>query len=133
MLPHELIRNEISYRTSRSSGSGGQHVNKVETKVEAIFNVVESQVLTEDQKQVLTVKLQRKLNQSGELVVSSSESRSQARNKEFATERLLSVLEAGLKKPVKRKPSSIPKAIKEKRLKEKKINSEKKERRSFKP
>ncbi|TNF26071.1 MAG: aminoacyl-tRNA hydrolase [Bacteroidetes bacterium] len=133
MLPHDQIRNEIHYRTSRSSGSGGQHVNKVETRVEAIFNVAESQVLTDDQKRFLTAKLKRRLTQAGELIVTSSESRSQTKNKQLATERLLSVLETGLKKPAKRKATSVPASVKEKRLKKKRINAEKKERRGFKP
>ncbi|MBI1288125.1 MAG: aminoacyl-tRNA hydrolase [Flavobacteriales bacterium] len=133
MLPKEEIRKELYYRASRSSGSGGQHVNKVETRVEAIFNVSSSEVLTETQKHTLRTKLGRKLNSEGELIVSSSESRSQFKNKEIATEKLLVLLESGLKKLPKRKPTSIPKAVKEKRLKEKRFQAEKKERRGFKP
>lgn len=133
MLPKEEIVKEFYYRTSRSSGSGGQHVNKVETRVEAVFNVADSNLLTESQKDTLQTKLARKITGEGELIVSSSESRSQFRNKEIAIEKLLSLLENGLKKPTKRKPTSIPKSVKEKRLKDKRIQAEKKDRRNFNP
>lgn len=133
MLPKEDIVKELFYRTSRSSGSGGQNVNKVETRVEAVFNVVDSNILTESQKSTLQTKLARKITSDGELIVSSSESRSQFKNKEIATEKLLNLLENGLKKLPKRKPTSIPKSVKEKRLKDKRIQAEKKDRRNFNP
>ncbi|MFM1874776.1 MAG: hypothetical protein RL266_513 [Bacteroidota bacterium] len=133
MLNKDAILNELSFRTSRSSGSGGQHVNKVETRAEAIFNIKDSEGLTEVQKQRLQVKLGKRMNREGELVVSSSESRSQFKNKQLASDRLLQLLESALKQRPKRKPTTIPNSIREKRLKEKRINAEKKDRRGFKP
>lgn len=132
MLNTEEISKEIHYRTSRSSGSGGQHVNKVETRVEAVFNLFESISLSEAQKCTLKAKLGKRLTSAGDLIVSSSESRSQHRNKQLATQKLLSLLEMGLKKIPKRKPTSIPAAAKAKRLQDKRFHAEKKLRRGFK-
>lgn len=134
---HSLVKEEIVkefyYRTSRSSGSGGQNVNKVETRVEVIFCIEESVVLSEDQKNLISIKLKNRIDKQGNLAVSSSTSRQQQQNRKLATERMFQLLELALKKKKLRKKSGIPKAIQEKRLKEKKHRSELKSSRSFKP
>lgn len=131
MLSHSEIVKEISFRTSRSSGAGGQHVNKVETRVEAIFNIEGSAALSDEQKNKLKSKLRKRLNAAAELIISASESRSQFRNKQIATSKLIETLEAALKPVVKRKLTKIPESVKAKRLKDKKLLSEKKQRRNF--
>lgn len=122
---------EISYRTSRSSGSGGQHVNKVESRVEATLNLEDCKSLTADQKDQVVSRLRNRIDKSGNLSVSSSTSRSQKQNKKFATDRLLALIELALKKKKIRKKTGIPKAVKEKRLKNKKRRSELKSSRNF--
>ncbi|MCB0753990.1 MAG: aminoacyl-tRNA hydrolase [Flavobacteriales bacterium] len=128
---HEGILTELSYRTSRSSGSGGQHVNKVESRVEAVWNVSESKALTPEQKAQILSRLKNRIDQSGNLSASSSTSRSQHQNKQLATERLLALVELALKKKKIRKKTGIPNSVKEKRLKEKKKRSELKSSRKF--
>jgi ribosome-associated protein len=121
------LSKEVKYRTSRSSGAGGQHVNKVSTKVELLFHVDNSEVLTEEQKAVIRKKLKNRISNDGWLALSCDETRSQAKNKEIVFDRFRVLINEALKPEKKRKPTKPTKSSVEKRLKEKKKISEKKD------
>lgn len=124
---------EFQFKTSRSGGAGGQHVNKTETKVELIFDVNASITLNEAEKARILDKLAGNINEEGQLRLNSSESRSQLSNKENVIEKFYALLENALKKEKKRIPTVIPEAIKEGILKTKKLHSRKKAERRLKP
>lgn len=121
-----IIKKEIVVKASRSSGSGGQHVNKVSTKVEIHFHVQSSQGLTEEEKERLRSKFENRITNSGNLIVSSQQTRSQFKNKELAINKLFKLLKKGLYVRPVRKKRGISKAYDRKRLKEKRAHSEKK-------
>lgn len=127
MINKELILKELSFKASRSSGSGGQNVNKVSTKVELRFNVEESLLFTENEKDRILTKLKNRISSDGILIISSDSERTQLRNKKKAIEIFFDLLEKALRKPKKRIKTKPSKASKEKRLKEKKIQSDKKQ------
>ncbi|MEJ6792829.1 MAG: alternative ribosome rescue aminoacyl-tRNA hydrolase ArfB [Lacinutrix sp.] len=118
--------NEFSYKALRSSGAGGQHVNKVSSKIELSFNICESLVLTQEQKQVIQQKLSNRITKDGILILQSSESRSQHRNKNIAIIRAIQIIKLALFVPKKRIPTKTPKAVIFKRLKSKRLNAERK-------
>ncbi len=122
----EGIYKEILYKAVRSSGSGGQHVNKVSSKVELSFNVASSSHFSELEKELLLKNLSSRLTKKGVLKLSSGESRSQHSNKEKVVKRLFKLLEIGLRTPTKRKPTTISNSQKVKRLENKKQLSQKK-------
>jgi ribosome-associated protein len=122
---------EFEFRTSRSGGKGGQHVNKTETKVELIFHVAKSQLLSTEEKGVVLNKLSSRINEAGELLLGSSQHRSQLANKEHVVKKFYALLEKALVKEKKRIPTKVPAAIKQDVLAKKKQNSEKKSRRSM--
>ncbi len=121
-----LLKSELSYKYVRSSGSGGQHVNKVSSKAELYFNLEGSSVFNELEKQKLSEFLNNRLNKEGVVVLACDESRSQFRNKAIVTQRFINLIEEGLKEQKKRRPTRIPRSAKRKRLNNKRINSEKK-------
>lgn len=120
------LERECSFTAARSSGPGGQNVNKVATKIELAFHIMSSPLLSDEEKTAITEKLATKINEDGYLKISSSESRSQAANKEAALEKLYDTLEKALIKPKKRKATSMPKAVKEQIKATKRKTSEKK-------
>lgn len=125
------LNKEVKYRTSGSSGPGGQHVNKVSTKVELIFDVMNSTVLSNKQKEIIVEKLQNRITKDGLLVLQCDESRSQFKNKEIVFERFINLIEQALKPVKKRKPTRPTKSSVQKRLKDKKKLSEKKDMRKY--
>ena len=127
----EIIQTEIQYKAVRSSGAGGQNVNKVATKVQIQFFVEQSNGLTADEKATLTAKLANRITKDGFIMVECGETRSQLKNKELCIQRLFMLLENALKKDKKRIATKIPKAVIKKRLEDKQKNAEKKENRKF--
>ena len=123
------LQKEITYKTSRSGGKGGQNVNKVSSKVELLFDVSNSLLFTEEEKQLLNTKLQTRFNKDGLVQVICDEERSQYLNKEKAVERLIVLLSKALIKPKVRKPTKVSKQAKAARLNNKRIHAEKKDSR----
>ena len=123
----EAFKKAFLFRTSRSSGSGGQHINKVSTKVELLFDINTSDLLSDEQKEILLNVLENQINREGVLRVTCDKSRSQLKNKKTAIKKAYQLIAETLKPRKKRKKVNPPKALKEARLKKKKIISEKKE------
>ncbi len=117
---------ELDFLTSRSGGAGGQHVNKVETKVLLKFDVMGSQVLTEEEKLTLIQKNKNKVDQSGILQLYAQETRSQLQNKEAVIAKFYELLHSSFQKKKVRKASRPSKGAIEDRLKSKKAHAEKK-------
>lgn len=123
----EQLLTEVQFSASRSGGPGGQNVNKVNTKIELRFPVQESAVLDEMQKQLIVSKLKNRINNEGELLVTSSAERSQWRNREKATQKFFELIEMALTKPRKRKKTRPTAASRLKRLENKKQLGQKKQ------
>ncbi|MFK5889227.1 MAG: alternative ribosome rescue aminoacyl-tRNA hydrolase ArfB [Flavobacteriaceae bacterium] len=121
-----LLLNELNFKAIRSSGPGGQHVNKTSSKIELTFDVLNSAILTEEQKQLLLKNVSSRLTKENVLILFCDESRSQHKNKEIAQKRFLQLIEKGLIIPKKRKPTKPTKASVRKRLDSKKKLSVKK-------
>lgn len=125
----EVIIQELNFKASRSGGPGGQNVNKTSSKIEASFNVKDSSALSEQEKDRLFSKLGSRITADGVLIIQVNESRSQHRNKAIAIDRILQLIEQGLKTQKVRKKTKIPKSEIEKRLKAKRNQAVKKQNR----
>ena len=128
-MDNEKIISELNFKAVRSSGAGGQNVNKVSSKVVLSFDLNTSQALSEEEKLLLQTNIGARLTTENILILNCDEDRSQLKNKEIVTKRFLEILKKALVIPKKRKPTSIPKSVVEKRIKDKKTNSEIKQNR----
>jgi len=126
------LHSELDFKAVRSSGAGGQNVNKVSTKVILNWNSLGSSGLTENQLIRIREKLANRINKEGILILECDETRSQLKNKELVTKRFFYLLENALLVAKKRIATKIPKSVIRKRLNDKKVNSEKKQNRNFK-
>ncbi len=128
----DYLLRELTYRFSRSSGPGGQHSNKVSTKVVLYYDVKASLSLSEKQKQLLYVKLNNRLSNEGILQLSCEETRNQSKNKQILTRRFLELISNALQPETPRIKTKPTKASKERRIADKKMKSQKKEMRKLK-
>ena len=128
-MDKEILLSELKFKAVRSSGAGGQNVNKVSSKVVLSFDLFNSLGLNQEEKELLKTKISTKLTQENILILTSEEDRSQLKNKEVVVKKFLKVIENGLKIPKQRKETKIPRAVKEKRLQEKKSTASIKENR----
>lgn len=117
---------ELRFRMVRASGAGGQHVNKVATKVLLSFDLENSQGLSEEQKARLKERLANRLTSNAQLQLQCGETRSQLRNKRIVIQRFFELIDRGLEIQQVRKPTKIPKGVQRKRLEDKKRQSQKK-------
>ncbi|MDO8501856.1 MAG: alternative ribosome rescue aminoacyl-tRNA hydrolase ArfB [Gemmatimonadaceae bacterium] len=121
-IPHS----ELVMRMSRSSGAGGQHVNKTSSRVEISWNIATSRALSDEQRAMLVARLASRLSDDGAIRVVASDTRSQLRNREAAERRLAETVARALVMRKKRKPTRRPRAANEARLTGKKKHSDKK-------
>ena len=120
----QKLISELQYKAVRSSGAGGQNVNKVSSKVVMTFDLKNSQVLSEEEKLLLENNLSSRLTADLILILNCDEDRSQLKNKEIVTKRFLELIKKGLFVPKIRKATKIPKSVIKKRIKDKKNISE---------
>ncbi len=125
-IAKQIFNPELQFQASRSSGPGGQNVNKVNSKVTLTFNIPNSLLLDDLEKSVIMDKLSNKLDSEGNLQIQAQEKRSQIQNKEIAIRKFYDILSKAFHKKKIRIVSKPTKAAIEKRLKEKKAQSEKK-------
>ena len=118
------IKSELQFKAVRSSGAGGQNVNKVSSKVVLSFDLKNSQALSEEEKMRLETKLSSRLTSDLVLILNCDEDRSQLKNKAIVTKRFLDIITLGLHTPKIRKATKIPKSVIRKRIKDKKNVSE---------
>lgn len=120
------FESEFDFKSSRSGGKGGQNVNKVETKIELIFDITNSALLNEDEKKKVLLKLQNRIDKNGVLRLTSQTERSQFMNKEKAIMKFYSLIDKAMKEEKARTKTKPSKSSKEKRIETKKKTSVKK-------
>ncbi|MCV2486196.1 alternative ribosome rescue aminoacyl-tRNA hydrolase ArfB [Flavobacterium sp. SH_e] len=125
----EKIISELNFKAVRSSGSGGQNVNKVSSKVVLNFDLNTSQALSDEEKFLLQQNIAARLTSENILILNCDEDRSQLKNKEIVTKRFLEIIKKGLYVPKVRKATKVPKAVIKKRIKDKKNISDLKQSR----
>lgn len=125
-MDKESLLNELTFKATRSSGPGGQHVNKTSTRVELSWSLTQSKVFSEDLKIRLKSKLANRITKEGLLLLASQASRSQHKNKEDVIKRFYKLIETSLQEPKARKKTKPSLAVKRKRLKAKKAQADKK-------
>lgn len=125
----EKILSELDYKAVRSSGAGGQNVNKVSSKVVLGFSVAASAALSDEEKLLVASRLANRINAEGQLVLHCDEDRSQLRNKDIVTKRFLQLMAAAIKPEVPRKATRVPRAVMQKRRDDKAHQSERKQSR----
>ena len=128
-MDKEQLLSELNYKAVRSSGAGGQNVNKVSSKVVLSFDLKNSQALSEEEKALLENKLASRLTSEQILILNCDEDRSQLKNKAIVTKRFLDIITEGLYVPKIRKATKIPKSVIRKRIKDKKSLSDLKKNR----
>ena len=119
----DKIKSELSYKAVRSSGAGGQNVNKVASKVILTFDILQSNGLSNSEKDLLKSKLKPRLTSDFVLMLNGEEDRSQIKNKALVTKRFFEILKIALTIPKQRKATKIPRSVIEKRIKAKRNNS----------
>lgn len=119
----EKLIKELDFKAVRSSGAGGQNVNKVSSKVILFFDLNKSEALSTEEKILLETKLAPRLTTENILILQCDEDRSQLKNKSIVIKRFLTLIEQGLVIPKLRKPTKTPKSAIKKRIKDKKNNS----------
>lgn len=129
ILAGRNLDTELTFSASRSSGPGGQHVNKVSTRVELRFDILSSKLLTHDEKEIILSKLAGKITKEGVLVLHSQTERSQYDNKSKVTENFFKLMIKALTPVKTRKPTRPTTGSKQKRLETKRLLSDKKSRR----
>jgi ribosome-associated protein len=120
----EILNSELNFKAVRSSGAGGQNVNKVSSKMVLIFDVATSQGLDDAEKLLLQTKLKTKISQENLLILTCDEDRSQLKNKRIIIKRFFEMLEKALVKPKKRIATKSTKGANERRIQEKKKTGE---------
>lgn len=125
----DRLLQEITFKTARSSGAGGQHVNKVESKVILLWDVTNSSSFTPQEKTLIRERLAHRITKEGILQMEDSSSRSQLSNKELVTSRFVDLVKTALRPTKKRIPTKTPKSTILKRLDRKKRQSQKKQQR----
>lgn len=128
-MEQEKIISELSFKAVRSSGAGGQNVNKVSSKVVLSFDLLNSKALSDDQKLLLEEKLAPRLTTENILILNCDEDRSQLKNKEIVIKRFLQIIKQNLIIPKERKATKVPKSVIKKRIQTKRNLSEKKQNR----